>query len=74
MIRTMLRHSSLPDAVDVTGLTRPELLVSTSWLAENISRPELRVLDVRWRPDGSGPQPSRRATSRPPRTSTGGPS
>jgi thiosulfate/3-mercaptopyruvate sulfurtransferase len=39
----------------VTGLTRPELLVSTSWLAENLSRPELRILDVRWRPDGSGP-------------------
>jgi thiosulfate/3-mercaptopyruvate sulfurtransferase len=39
----------------VTGLTRPELLVSTSWLAENISRPEIRILDVRWRPDGSGP-------------------
>jgi thiosulfate/3-mercaptopyruvate sulfurtransferase len=39
----------------VTGLTRPELLVSTAWLAENISRPEIRILDVRWRPDGSGP-------------------
>jgi len=38
----------------VTGLARPELLVSTSWLAENISRPEIRLLDVRWRPDGSG--------------------
>ena len=39
----------------MTGLTRPELLVSTAWLAENISRPEIRILDVRWRPDGSGP-------------------
>ena len=38
----------------MTGLVRPELLVSTSWLAENISRPEIRILDVRWRPDGSG--------------------
>ena len=38
----------------MTGLTRPELLVSTSWLAENISRLEIRILDVRWRPDGSG--------------------
>ena len=38
----------------MTGLTRPELLVSTSWLAENLSRPEIRILDVRWRPDGSG--------------------
>ena len=38
----------------MTGLTRPELLVSTSWLAENVGRPEIRILDVRWRPDGSG--------------------
>ena len=38
----------------MTGLTRPELLVSTSWLAENTGRPEIRILDVRWRPDGSG--------------------
>ena len=45
------------------------------WLAEKIGRPELRILDVRWRPDGSGPRdvrrgphPGRRATS------TGGPS
>jgi thiosulfate/3-mercaptopyruvate sulfurtransferase len=45
---------TLPDVRDVTGLTRPELLVSTSWLAENIGRPEIRILDVRWRPDGSG--------------------
>jgi thiosulfate/3-mercaptopyruvate sulfurtransferase len=33
---------------------RPELLASTEWLAENLGRPELRVIDVRWRPDGSG--------------------
>lgn len=33
---------------------RPELLVSTEWLADNVGRPEIRVLDVRWRPDGSG--------------------
>jgi thiosulfate/3-mercaptopyruvate sulfurtransferase len=39
----------------VTGLARPELLVSTSWLADNLARPEIRILDVRWRPDGSGP-------------------
>jgi thiosulfate/3-mercaptopyruvate sulfurtransferase len=38
----------------VTGLARPELLVSTSWLADNLGRPEVRILDVRWRPDGSG--------------------
>jgi thiosulfate/3-mercaptopyruvate sulfurtransferase len=34
--------------------TRPELLVSPEWLAENLGRPELRVIDVRWRPDGTG--------------------
>jgi thiosulfate/3-mercaptopyruvate sulfurtransferase len=37
-----------------SGLARPELLVSTEWLAEQIGRPEVRVVDVRWRPDGSG--------------------
>ena len=38
----------------VKAFARPELLASTEWLAENLDRPELRVLDVRWRPDGSG--------------------
>jgi thiosulfate/3-mercaptopyruvate sulfurtransferase len=33
---------------------RPELLASTEWLAENLGRAELRVVDVRWRPDGTG--------------------
>src|SRR5665647_1791351 len=33
---------------------RPELLASPDWLAENLGRPELRILDVRWRPDGTG--------------------
>jgi thiosulfate/3-mercaptopyruvate sulfurtransferase len=35
---------------------RPELLATTDWLADNVHRPEIRVLDVRWRPDGSGRQ------------------
>jgi thiosulfate/3-mercaptopyruvate sulfurtransferase len=35
---------------------RPELLASTEWLAENLGRGELRVIDVRWRPDGTGRQ------------------
>ena len=35
---------------------RPELLASTEWLADNLHRPEVRVVDVRWRPDGSGRQ------------------
>jgi thiosulfate/3-mercaptopyruvate sulfurtransferase len=35
---------------------RPELLASTDWLADNLYRPEVRVLDARWRPDGTGRQ------------------
>jgi len=38
----------------VKAYARPELLASTDWLAENLGRSELRVVDVRWRPDGSG--------------------
>ncbi len=37
-----------------SGLARPELLASTDWLGEQLGRPEIRILDVRWRPDGSG--------------------
>jgi thiosulfate/3-mercaptopyruvate sulfurtransferase len=37
----------------VTGLARPELLASTEWLVEQLGRPEVRILDLRWRPDGS---------------------
>jgi thiosulfate/3-mercaptopyruvate sulfurtransferase len=37
----------------VTGFARPELLASTDWLADNLDRPDVRVLDVRWRPDGT---------------------
>lgn len=35
------------------GYARPELLASTDWLADNAGRSDLRILDVRWRPDGS---------------------
>jgi thiosulfate/3-mercaptopyruvate sulfurtransferase len=35
---------------------RPELLASTDWLADNLDRPEVRVLDARWRPDGTARQ------------------
>ena len=38
------------------GFARPELLASTEWLAENLARPGVRVVDVRWRPDGTGRQ------------------
>jgi thiosulfate/3-mercaptopyruvate sulfurtransferase len=37
----------------VAGFARPELIATPDWLAENLGRPDLRVLDVRWRPDGS---------------------
>jgi thiosulfate/3-mercaptopyruvate sulfurtransferase len=38
----------------VGNYARPELLATPHWLAENIERPGFGVLDVRWRPDGSG--------------------
>ena len=38
----------------IIGYRRPELLATPEWLAENIARPGFQVLDVRWRPDGSG--------------------
>ena len=38
----------------MSGYARPELLASTDWLADNLNRPEVRVVDVRWRPDGTG--------------------
>ena len=37
------------------AFARPELLATTEWLAAQLGRPELRILDVRWRPDGTGP-------------------
>jgi thiosulfate/3-mercaptopyruvate sulfurtransferase len=36
-----------------TTFARPEFLASPDWLAENLSRSGLRVLDCRWRTDGS---------------------
>jgi thiosulfate/3-mercaptopyruvate sulfurtransferase len=35
---------------------RPELLASPDWLAENLSRSGVRVIDCRWRVDGSAPR------------------
>ncbi len=37
----------------MNGLSRPELIATTDWLADNLDRPELRIADVRWRPDGT---------------------
>ena len=39
----------------MSGLARPEILATTEWLAENLGRFGVRVLDLRWRPDGSAP-------------------
>jgi thiosulfate/3-mercaptopyruvate sulfurtransferase len=39
----------------MSGLARPEILATTEWLAENLGRFGVRVLDARWRPDGSAP-------------------
>jgi thiosulfate/3-mercaptopyruvate sulfurtransferase len=40
----------------VTGFPRPELLATTDWLAGELGRHDVRVVDCRWRPDGSGAQ------------------
>jgi thiosulfate/3-mercaptopyruvate sulfurtransferase len=37
----------------MNGLARPEILATTGWLAGQLGKPGLRVLDLRWRPDGS---------------------
>jgi thiosulfate/3-mercaptopyruvate sulfurtransferase len=36
------------------GLARPEFLATTDWMAEQLGHPDVRILDARWRPDGSG--------------------
>jgi thiosulfate/3-mercaptopyruvate sulfurtransferase len=38
----------------LSGFSRPEMLASPEWLADELGRPEIRLLDVRWRPDGTG--------------------
>jgi thiosulfate/3-mercaptopyruvate sulfurtransferase len=37
----------------MSGLARPELLATTEWLSEQLGRPGTRIVDARWRPDGS---------------------
>jgi thiosulfate/3-mercaptopyruvate sulfurtransferase len=37
----------------VAGFARPELIATPDWLAEQAGRPDLRILDLRWRPDSS---------------------
>jgi thiosulfate/3-mercaptopyruvate sulfurtransferase len=38
----------------MSGLARPEILATTEWLAEHLGRSGVRILDARWRPDGTG--------------------
>ena len=38
----------------MSGLARPEILATTEWLGEHLGRPGVRILDARWRPDGTG--------------------
>jgi len=38
----------------VTGFARPELLATPAWLADELAHDGVHVVDVRWRPDGSG--------------------
>jgi thiosulfate/3-mercaptopyruvate sulfurtransferase len=37
----------------MSGLARPEYLATTEWLAEQLGRASVRILDARWRPDGT---------------------
>ena len=39
----------------MTAFSHPELLATPEWLAEQLGRPELRIADVRWRTDATGP-------------------
>jgi thiosulfate/3-mercaptopyruvate sulfurtransferase len=38
----------------VTPYPRPEILATTDWLSEALRRGGIRIIDARWRPDGSG--------------------
>jgi len=38
----------------MAGFARPELLASTEWLADELGRLDVRIVDCRWRPDGTG--------------------
>jgi thiosulfate/3-mercaptopyruvate sulfurtransferase len=40
----------------MTGFARPELIATPEWLAEELNRETVRVLDVRARPDGTSAQ------------------
>lgn len=38
----------------MSGLARPELMATTEWLGERLGRSGVRIVDARWRPDGTG--------------------
>ena len=38
----------------MAGYPRPEIVATTDWLADQLGQADLRLIDVRWRPDGSG--------------------
>ena len=38
----------------MSPFARPELVATPEWLADQLGRHDLRILDVRWRPDGTG--------------------
>ena len=40
----------------MADFARPELIATPEWLADNLGRPDVRVVDVRWRPDGTAAQ------------------
>ena len=40
----------------MNGLARPELLATPEWIDDQLSHGDLRILDVRWRPDGTASQ------------------
>jgi thiosulfate/3-mercaptopyruvate sulfurtransferase len=53
MISTGTPITRQPPGGFLAGIARPELSASPEWLAENLDRPDVRILDVRWRPDGT---------------------
>jgi thiosulfate/3-mercaptopyruvate sulfurtransferase len=38
----------------MSAFARPELVAAPDWLASQLGHHDLRILDVRWRPDGTG--------------------
>jgi thiosulfate/3-mercaptopyruvate sulfurtransferase len=40
----------------MSGFARPEFLATTEWLADQVGKSDVRIVDARWRPDGTGRQ------------------